>query len=135
MRGGGGTGEPREYDELAGVPAPLKERGLRGVELVVSDDHEGPKKAIGEILPEAAWQRCYVHFLRNALDHLPREANDDCLVELRWLYDRHDVEQARQDLEVWLAKWQASTRSSAIGWRRPSRRRSRFTACRRSITR
>lgn len=85
----------------------LRQRGLRGVELVVSDDHEGLKNAIREILPEAAWQRCYVHFLRNALDHLPRKANDDCLVELRWLYDRHDIEQAREDLGKWLNKWQA----------------------------
>jgi len=84
----------------------LRQRGLRGVELVVSDDHEGLKNAIREILPEAAWQRCYVHFLRNALDHLPRKANDDCLVELRWLYDRHDIEQAREDLGKWLNKWQ-----------------------------
>ena len=84
----------------------LKQRGLRGVELVVSDDHPGLKKAIEEVLPEAAWQRCYVHFLRNALDYLPRKASDDCLVELRWLYDRHDLEQARQDLAAWLAKWQ-----------------------------
>ena len=84
----------------------LKQRGLRGVELVVSDDHEGLKNAIRETLPEAAWQRCYVHFLRNALDHLPRKANDDCLVELRWLYDRHDIEQAREDLGKWLNKWQ-----------------------------
>lgn len=84
----------------------LKQRGLRGVEFVVSDDHEGLKNAISEILPEAAWQRCYVHFLRNALDHLPRKANDDCLVELRWLYDRHDLEQAREDLGKWLTKWQ-----------------------------
>jgi len=85
----------------------LKQRGLRGVELVVSDDHAGLKQAIVEILPEAVWQRCWVHFLRNALDYLPRKANDDCLVELRWLYDRHDLEQARQDLAVWLNKWQA----------------------------
>jgi len=84
----------------------LRQRGLRGVELVVSDDHEGLKNAIREVLPEAAWQRCYVHFLRNALDHLPRKANDDCLVELRWLYDRHDIEQAREDLGKWLNKWQ-----------------------------
>ena len=44
----------------------LKERGLAGVELVVSDDHAGLKKAMCEVLPEAAWQRSYVHFLRNA---------------------------------------------------------------------
>lgn len=84
----------------------LKGRGLRGVRLVVSDDHAGLKKAIGEVLPEVAWQRCYVHFLRNALDYLPRKANDDCLVELRWLYDRRNVEEARQDLARWLERWQ-----------------------------
>ena len=63
----------------------LKQRGLAGVEFTVSDDHPGLKKAIAEVLPEAAWQRCYVHFLRNALDHMPRKRDDDCLQELRWL--------------------------------------------------
>ena len=54
----------------------------------------------------AAWQRCYVHFLRNALDYLPRKQTDDCLTELRWLYDRHTAEEARRDLAQWLARWQ-----------------------------
>jgi putative transposase len=84
----------------------LKRRGLRGVELVISDDHQGLKKAIMEIIPEACWQRCYVHFMRNALDHLPRKADDDCLRELRWLYDRKGLEEARQELRVWLKKWE-----------------------------
>jgi transposase-like protein len=84
----------------------LKARGLTGVLLAISDDHPGLKKAIAEVLPEAAWQRCYVHFLRNALDYLPRKANDDCLLELRWLYDRRDLEEARRDLAAWLARWQ-----------------------------
>ena len=57
----------------------LRKRGLNGVELVVADDHAGLRMAIREVLPEAAFQRCYVHFLRNALDHLPRKADDDCL--------------------------------------------------------
>jgi len=83
----------------------LKARGLKGVELVVSDDHAGLVAAIGEVIPEAAWQRCYVHFLRNALDHLPRKHGDDCLQELRWLYDRRDLAEARADLAAWLAKW------------------------------
>jgi len=83
----------------------LKARGLHGVQFCVSDDHPGLKRAIGEVLPEVLWQRCYVHFLRNALDHLPRKADDDCLTELRWLYDRHDVNEARADLEKWLSKW------------------------------
>jgi hypothetical protein len=49
-----------------------------------------------EVLPESYWQRCYVHFLRNARDYLPRKVADDCLVELRWLYDRRNAEEARQ---------------------------------------
>jgi transposase-like protein len=85
----------------------LRARGLSGVEFVVTDDHEGLKAAIREVVPEAVWQRCYVHFLRNALDHLPRKADDDCLRELRWLYDRRDLAEARADLAAWLAKWSA----------------------------
>jgi putative transposase len=57
----------------------LKQRGLKEVQVAVSDDHAGLKKALTETLPEAVWQRCYVHFLRNALDHLPRKTDDDCL--------------------------------------------------------
>jgi putative transposase len=84
----------------------LKQRGLKGVEVAVSDDHAGLKKALTETLPEAVWQRCYVHFLRNALDHLPRKADDDCLRELRWIYDRRDLAEARKDMAAWLLRWQ-----------------------------
>jgi len=84
----------------------LRERGLSGVELVVADDHAGLRAAIREVLSEAAYQRRYVHFLRNALDHLSRKADDDCLRELRWLYDRRSVEEARRDLAAWIAKWE-----------------------------
>ena len=84
----------------------LKQRGLRGVEFVVSDDHAGLRQSIQQLLPEAVWQRCYVHFLRNALDYLPRKADDDCLKELRWIYDRRDSTEAHQDLSAWLSKWQ-----------------------------
>ena len=83
----------------------LKERGLQGVQYCVSDDHPGLKQAISQVLPEAMWQRCYVHFLRNALDHLPRKGDDDCLMELRWLYDRHEVSEAATDLKKWAGKW------------------------------
>jgi putative transposase len=85
----------------------LKQRGLTGVRLAISDDHPGLKRALAEVLPEAAWQRCYVHFLRNALDHLPRKADDDCLTELRWLYDRRDAAEAHLHLRAWLERWSA----------------------------
>ena len=74
----------------------------------MADDHASLRASIREVLSEAAYQRCYVHFLRNALDHLPRKAHDDCLQELRWLYDRRSVvEEARRDLAAWTAKWEA----------------------------
>lgn len=84
----------------------MRERGLAGVEFVVADDHAGLEASIREVLPEAAYQRCYVHFLRNALDYVPRKVDDDCLQELRWLYDRRDLAEARADLAAWIGKWQ-----------------------------
>jgi putative transposase len=93
----------------------LRRRGLHGVEFVVADDHAGLRASIREVLPEAAFQRCYVHFLRNALDHLPRKADDDCLQELRWLYDRRSVDEARRDLAAWIAKW-GSRYQKLVAW-------------------
>ncbi|MDB5394497.1 MAG: transposase [Rhodospirillales bacterium] len=93
----------------------LRARGLHGVEYVVSDNHGGLKAAIREILPEAAWQRCYVHFLRNALDYVPRKVDDDCLMELRWFYDRRDLGEVRRDLAQWVTKWQGKY-SKLVAW-------------------
>ncbi len=49
----------------------LLDRGLSGVKLVISDDHEGIKAAVFGELPGAEWQRCTVHFERNVLAHVP----------------------------------------------------------------
>ena len=73
---------------------------------LISDAHEGLKQSIGEILPHAIWQRCYVHFLRNAMDYLPRKKIiDDVLIELRWIYERSRIKEAKQELKIWLNKW------------------------------
>ena len=84
----------------------LTERGLHGVEFVVSDDHEGLKQAAFQTFVSALWQRCYVHFLRNALDHLPRRKDNDCIIELRWIYERRTAVEAQVDIASWLKKWQ-----------------------------
>lgn len=86
----------------------LRGRGLCGVQLAISEDHAGLKRAIREVLPEAAWQRYYVHFLRKALDYLPRKVDDDCLMELRWLYGRRNVDGARRGLAT-KSRWVAIT--------------------------
>jgi transposase-like protein len=50
--------------------------------------------------------RCDVHFLRNALDSLPRKADDDCLQALRWIFDRRDIQEAQRELAAWISQWQ-----------------------------
>ena len=49
----------------------LIKRGLDGIKFVISDAHEGLKSAIAETL-STSWQRCRVHFMRNALAHVPK---------------------------------------------------------------
>src|SRR5487761_756280 len=51
----------------------LRERGLSGVRLVISDLHLGLKEAIEKVFVGASWQRCRVHFLRNALSRVPKQ--------------------------------------------------------------
>lgn len=46
-----------------------------------------------------------MHFLRNALDYLPRKADDDCRQALRWLYERRDLKEAQADLSAWVERW------------------------------
>lgn len=62
------------------------------------------------MFPEALWQRYYVHFLRNALDYLPRKADYVCLQELRWIYERRNLIEAQGDLQIWLRKWEPKYR-------------------------
>src|SRR3954470_9917084 len=50
----------------------LVARGLRGVRLVTSDAHEGLRQAVAAVLHGASWQRCRVHFVRNALALVPK---------------------------------------------------------------
>ena len=124
--------QPRKPLVVEGFPPRPQRRGLTGVEYIVADDHAGLAQPFVRCCP-IAFQRCYVHFLRNALDHLPRKADDDCLQELRWIYDRRAMAEASQDLAAWMTKWAPDTRSSSVGWRRPSRRPSPSTGFRGSI--
>jgi transposase-like protein len=73
----------------------LVKRGLRGVKLVISDAHEGLKHAIGKVLG-ATWQRCRVHWMRNALAHVPKGQHTMVAAALRQAFLQADQEAARQ---------------------------------------
>ncbi len=76
----------------------LVERGLAGVRLVISDAHRGLVKAVGEQLLGAAWQRCRVHFTRNAQDLVPRSARGGIATVIRLIFEQPDEAAARAEL-------------------------------------
>ena len=73
----------------------LIQRGLAGVQLVISDAHEGLKAAIAQVL-ESSWQRCRVHFMRNALGRVPRPQQQMVAAAIRTAFVQEDQDQARQ---------------------------------------
>jgi putative transposase len=73
----------------------LARRGLRGVKLVISDAHEGLKAAIARVL-SATWQRCRVHFMRNALAHAGKSGRRVVSAFVATAFAQNDAEAARQ---------------------------------------
>ena len=69
----------------------LKQRGLKGVRLVISDDHEGLRSAIDRYFQGAEWQRCQVHFLRNLLDLVPRKDKGKIAEEIKSIFNSPDI--------------------------------------------
>jgi putative transposase len=74
----------------------LVARGLSGVRLVTSDAHRGLKSAIEKVLQGAAWQRCRVHFMRNALSLVSKAAQQMVGATIRTVFAQPDAESARQ---------------------------------------
>ena len=73
----------------------LARRGLRGVKLVISDAHEGLKAAVAKVL-HASWQRCRVHFMRNALAHAGKQGRRVVAAFIATAFAQDDAEAARQ---------------------------------------
>jgi putative transposase len=76
----------------------LKQRGLKGVQLVTSDAHEGLKNALGQVLTGASWQRCRVHFMRNLLAHIPKRDKALVAAAVRTVFVMADRDDASQQL-------------------------------------
>jgi putative transposase len=71
-------------------------RGLSGVKLVTSDAHQGLKGAVEAVLQGAGWQRCRVHFMRNALSLVPKEAQQMVGAAIRTVFAQPDAQSAHQ---------------------------------------
>jgi putative transposase len=73
----------------------LRARGLKGVELVISDAHPGLKDAIASVLRGAAWQRCRTHFIRNLLTKVPKAAHGIVATFVRTIFAQPDADSVR----------------------------------------
>jgi len=85
----------------------LKDRGLQGVRLVVSDKCLGLVEALGEFYPEAAWQRCVVHFYRNVWTAVPSGKMADVTAMLKAIHASEDLDAARKKAADVAAKLKA----------------------------
>lgn len=83
----------------------LKRRGLSGVRMVTSDDHEGIKAALSRHFQGAAWHRCQCHFIRNLLSYAPKGQKKDLHQELRAIFDAPDLSVAIRFLSETVARW------------------------------
>jgi len=86
----------------------LKTRGLQGVELVVSDDHEGLKAAVERHFQGASWQRCQVHYARNLLGMVGAKKRKELATELRSIFAAPSREQALEIASAVADRWRGS---------------------------
>jgi putative transposase len=85
----------------------LQQRGLHGVELIVSDAHQGLQQARQACFTGVPWQRCQFHLLHNALHHVPKQEMKGAVVEdLRSVLDAADEAAARRQLAQIVAKYE-----------------------------
>jgi transposase-like protein len=84
----------------------LKKRGLKGVQLVISDAHGGLKEAINVVFAGASWQRCRVHFMRNVLAHIPKGDKAMVAAAIRTIFAQPNREAAGQQLQYVAEKLQ-----------------------------
>lgn len=93
----------------------LKERGLSGVRLIVSDKCLGLVEALGEFYPEAAWQRCVVHFYRNVFTATPKGRVKEVAAMLKAIHASEDREAAREKARAVAVKLEGMRLAKAAG--------------------
>ena len=81
----------------------LVSRGMKTVQLTISDAHQGLKKAVRQVFSGASWQRCRVHFMRNLLAHIPKPDKSAVADAVRMVFDQPDRYSASVQLQ-WLVQ-------------------------------
>jgi putative transposase len=93
----------------------LKQRGLKGVQLIVSDKCLGLVESLGECFPEARWQRCAVHFYRNVFSVVPHGRMKEVAAMLKAIHAQEDLGEAQKKADAVAAKLEAMKLTEAAG--------------------
>lgn len=94
----------------------LKQRGLHGVRLFVSDAHEGLKQARQAVFPAVPWQRCQTHLQRNAQKYVPRQTlRAEVAADIRAIFNAPERADADDHLQRLLDKY-AQTAPALVRW-------------------
>jgi transposase-like protein len=91
----------------------LKDRGLKGVQLIISDACRGLVEAVTEVFPESAWQRCAVHFYRNVFSHVPNNKVAEVARMLKAIHAQEDRSAAESKSKEVIARLRAMKVKSA----------------------
>jgi putative transposase len=93
----------------------LKQRGLQGVQLAVSDKCLGLVEALAEFYPETAWQRCAVHFYRNVFTVVPKSKVKDVAAMLKAIHAQEDRQAALEKAQAVVEKLETLKLAKAAG--------------------
>lgn len=91
----------------------LKQRGLQGVRLFISDKCMGLVESLGEFYPETAWQRCTVHFYRNVFSNVPKAKVEEVAAMLKAIHAQEDREASLQKARFVIEKMKATKLTAA----------------------
>ena len=93
---GAAEGGKEDKESWYGFIKQLKDRGLTGVKLIISDKCLGLVEAIADIYPEASWQRCVVHFYRNVFSLVPKGKVKEAAAMLKAIHAQEDLKAAKK---------------------------------------
>jgi putative transposase len=94
------TGDSETEDFWTEFLRDLRDRGLTGVQLVISDAHRGLVNAIGTVMQGAAWQRCRVHFMRNVLAKVSKGHDEMVAATIRTIFAQPGPKEVRAQVDL-----------------------------------
>ena len=84
----------------------LRKRGLHGVELITSDDHQGLREAMQPVFNGVSWNRCHVHLQRNAVAYVPKMSmRKEVAEDIRQIFNARDADRAQDLLDETVEKY------------------------------